>query len=262
LLMSLRVSPIPAFTDNYIWLIESPDGARGVVVDPGEAGPVIERFAGRGMQLGSILVTHHHGDHVGGIRRLLAQWPDCPVYGPAGERIPGITQPVVEGDRVGLPAVGCTLGVMRVPGHTAGHIAYYGEGALFCGDTLFAAGCGRVFDGTMEELHASLERIKKLPPETLVYCAHEYTLDNLGFARWVEPDSGAVDAREARARVLREHGQPTVPSTLAEELASNPFLRVHEPVVRAAAERFAGRPLGTDSEVFAAIRSWKDREYD
>jgi len=173
-----------------------------------------------------------------------------------------MTNPSKEGDRVALECLDSPLRVLDVPGHTAGHIAYYGDGALFCGDTLFAAGCGRVFGGTLEDLHASLQRIAGLPPETLVYCAHEYTLANLGFARWVEPDSPPIREREAIDRRHREAGQPTVPSTLALELATNPFLRTGELAVRLAAEKYANRPLESKAEIFAAIRTWKDKVHD
>jgi hydroxyacylglutathione hydrolase len=260
----LQIEPIPAFDDNYIWLLRDGAGGdgRATVVDPGDADPVVERLRADGLSLGAILLTHHHGDHQGGVADLLALWPDAQVFAPEDQRIRQATRRVGEGDRVAPPGLGTTLEVLDVPGHTATHIAYLGDGALFCGDTLFAAGCGRVFDGSFEQLAASLRRIAALPPETLCYCAHEYTLANLGFAAWVEPQSEALAARRADAEALRARGEPTVPSKLALELATNPFLRTREPGVIAAAERFAGRPLGDETAVFTALRRWKDERYD
>ncbi|HEB95731.1 MAG TPA: hydroxyacylglutathione hydrolase [Sedimenticola thiotaurini] len=256
------IDPIPAFDDNYIWLLSRPDAATAVVVDPGDEDPVMETLQRRGLALEAILVTHKHGDHVGGIDGLLEAWPGIPVYGPAAEPIRRVTRPLGDGDRVDLPGLGLTLQVLEVPGHTEGHLAYVGDGALFCGDTLFAAGCGRVFSGTHEQLHHSLQRLAALPPSTRVFCAHEYTLANLGFALWVEPDSTALRERLQRERARRDAGEPTVPSTLELELQTNPFLRTGEAAVIAAAERYAGGRLEDGAGVFTAIRNWKDREYD
>ena len=258
----MTVTPIPAFDDNYIWCLTNDDSGYAVVVDPGDEDPVRTHLQEHGLQLAAILVTHKHGDHTGGIRALLADWPGIPVYGPANEPIRTLTDRVGEGDRVATPEISTTFLVLDVPGHTEGHVAYLSGDALFCGDTLFAAGCGRVFSGTHAQLHASLAKIAALPPETKVYCAHEYTLDNLGFAEWVEPQSEAVRRRVERDRASRECGSPTVPSLLGEELETNPFLRCQVPQVIAAAERYAGRPLADGVEIFTAIRTWKDREYD
>lgn len=258
----LEIRPIPAFDDNYIWLLTRPDAQAAVVVDPGDEGPVIERLRRAGLDLTGILITHKHGDHTGGVAALLDAWPGIPVFGPANEPIPAVNRPLREGDTVELPGLDIGLQVFDVPGHTEGHVAYYGEGALFCGDTLFAGGCGRVFSGTHEQLHASLQQLAALPPATRVYCAHEYTLANLGFARWVEPASPAVTQWETEARVLRAKGEPTVPTTLQTELSANPFLRVAEAAVIAAAERYAKQSLPDGAAVFRALRTWKDREYD
>ncbi len=257
----LQITPIPAFQDNYIWLLSRSGSTSVAVVDPGDAAPVQRVLEQQGLVLGGILITHHHRDHTGGIADLLRVWPGCRVYGPGG-RIPGITNPMGEGDRMTLEDLDCELTVLSVPGHTADHIAYLGEGALFCGDTLFAAGCGRVFDGTFEQLADSLRRIAALPPRTRVYCAHEYTLDNLGFADWVEPESNALRDRRQADEQRRSAGEPTVPSELSLELATNPFLRTERPEVIAAAQRYAGRQLNGHAEVFRALRQWKDREYD
>ncbi|MEA3277176.1 MAG: hydroxyacylglutathione hydrolase [Pseudomonadota bacterium] len=258
----LDISPIPAFADNYIWLVRGEDDRRALVVDPGDAAPVLAVLEAAGLELGAILITHHHFDHAGGVEELVAAFPQAKVFGPRDPRIPGVTDRVAEDDEIAVPGLDTSFRVLEVPGHTSTHIAYLGGGVLFCGDTLFAGGCGRVFDGTFEQLAASLERIAALPPETLCFCAHEYTLANLGFAEWVEPESSAIAARETDAIALRKMGRPTVPSRLEEELATNPFLRTGVPEVRAAAERFAGRPLSTTAEVFAALRRWKDEKYD
>jgi hydroxyacylglutathione hydrolase len=257
----LQITPLPAFRDNYIWLLRG--GAAGVaVVDPGDPAPVEAALTAGGLGLDALLITHHHRDHTGGIRRLRERYPGARVYGPAAESIPGVTDPVAHGDRVRPWPGGPELRVMDVAGHTAGHIAYHGAGVLFCGDTLFACGCGRLFEGTPAQMTAALERILALPGDTRVYCAHEYTLENIGFAKWVEPDNPALLERERVETARRERGEPTVPFTLDQERATNPFLRFSEPAVIRAAREWAGQPLEGAVEVFAAVRRWKDREYD
>ena len=258
----IDIRPIPAFDDNYIWLLTRPGYGGCAVVDPGDEDPVIERLRAESLVLDAILVTHKHGDHVGGIRGLKAVWPDAVVYGPAGEPIRTLERRLRGGDRVELAGLDADFEVLDVPGYTEGHIAYHGHGALFCGDTLFAAGCGRVFSGTFDQLSDSLIRIGQLPAETRAYCAHEYTLANLGFAAWVEPDSADLEARTQRDRAQRELGEPTVPSTIGEELASNPFMRTDQPAVIAAAQNWAGSELSARADVFRALRTWKDKDYD
>ncbi|NCA70313.1 MAG: hydroxyacylglutathione hydrolase [Sphingobacteriia bacterium] len=257
----IEIRPISAFDDNYIWLLTEA-GAPAVVVDPGDADPVLAHLRAEGRPLGAVLITHHHGDHTGGVSELREAFPDLRVYGPRDRRIPEVTDAVGEGDQVCPAGLGSVFRVMAVPGHTSTHIAYLGAGALFCGDTLFAGGCGRVFDGTFEQLAGSLDRIAALPGETLVYCAHEYTLANLGFARWVEPERPALTARIAAEQARRAQGRPTVPSRLDLECATNPFLRTRVPAVIHAAECFTGQTLTPGAEVFKALRVWKDTRYD
>jgi len=249
----MQIEPILAFEDNYIWALR--DHGQVVVVDPGEATPVLRFLERTGDRLTAILVTHRHGDHIGGIAELVARYP-VPVYGPAREAAEVVTHPLRDGDRVAV--LGVDFAVLEVPGHTLGHIVFYRPGMLFCGDTLFGAGCGRVFEGTLPQMHASLARLAALPPETQAYCAHEYTQSCLRFAKTVEPDNTGIDARITTVAKLRAAGQPSVPSTLADELATNPFLRWSAPsIIAAAAARLGHRPAN-DAETFGAIRVWRD----
>lgn len=252
----MKIIPVPAFDDNYIWLACNERYA--AAVDPGDAEPVLDHLGRHGLQLVAILNTHHHGDHTGGNEDLLRH-TTVPVYGPRREAIPGMTHPVGAGDAVRLPELGVEFAVLEVPGHTAGHVAYYGANSLFCGDTLFACGCGRLFEGTPAQMHASLQKLAALPEETDVYCAHEYTLANIDFAKAVEPANAALLRRETLDRQAREQGRPTLPSTIALEKATNPFLRCDRPAVIEAASRYAGRALGDPVSVFAVIREWKNR---
>lgn len=258
----LNIVPLRAFADNYIWCLERPGCSRVVVVDPGDAAPVLQHLHSADLELEGILVTHCHQDHIGGIPRLLQQFPNADVYAAEQSRLPYLTQAVGEGSVVELAGPQLVFKVWEVPGHTAHHIAFLDEARLFCGDTLFANGCGRVFTGTFEQLADSLRRLGSLPEETQVYCAHEYTLDNIGFAKWVEPDNAALLQREQVALERVAHGKPTVPSTIGLELQTNPFMRLDQPAVVAAAEQHAGHALPGYRKVFRELREWKDREYD
>lgn len=249
----LAVSRLAALRDNYIWLLD--DGQSALVVDPGEAAPVLAALTARRLRLAAILITHHHADHQGGVADLLAAWPQAQVYAPEQENIPGCTHPLRGGERLEL--LGGEFSVLAVPGHTLGHLAYYHGAALFCGDTLFGAGCGRLFEGTPAQMADSLARIAALPEATLIYCAHEYTEANLRFAAAVEPDNPEVAERCRRVAGLRAAAEASVPSTLAEEKATNPFLRCRQPAVLAAAQGQGA--IDTDPvAVFAALRAWRN----
>lgn len=256
---NLRIRPIKAFSDNYIWMID--DGVDAVVVDPGDAMPVFDALESDGLSLTAILLTHHHHDHVGGVLDLLETYK-ATVYGPAMENLPACDAALSEGDDVQIHRPALKLNVLDVPGHTAGHIAYTGQIAgqhvLFCGDTLFVGGCGRLFEGTPDQMLQSLDKFAALPEDTKVYCAHEYTLANLRFARAVEPDNTELAQFEARCVQAREAGQATVPSSIATEKACNPFMRARVQSIANAASHWANQPLATPVEVFAALRTWKN----
>jgi len=252
--MDFSLVPLPAFSDNYIWLLAA--GAVAVVVDPGDAVPVRLALREQRLRLAAVLVTHHHPDHMGGAQAL-AEEHACPVYGPARERIDAVSVPLREGAAPELPGFG-VFRVLDIPGHTAGHIAYGGHGIIFCGDTLFSAGCGRLFEGTAAEMCRSLAKLAALPDATAVCCGHEYTLANLKFAREVEPDNREVREYMEECAARRARGEPTLPSRLGRERRVNPFLRCDEPAVRDAARRRLGREPEDAVEVFAAIRAWKD----
>jgi hydroxyacylglutathione hydrolase len=253
--VSWKIHCVPAFEDNYIWLIGSEGSPTVAAVDPGDADPVMDYLEQHNLILDAILLTHHHYDHTGGVGELTARY-SAKVYGPANEPIPAINQAVREGDVIDLH--GLQLRVLDTPGHTRGHVCYTNNRLLFCGDTLFGAGCGRLFEGTPEQMYLSLQKIAALPDETLIYCAHEYTLDDLKFALVAEPDNPDMLERQCEALELRRQGVPTVPSTLSLEKKTNPFLRTHIGALKAAAEAFAGHPLASGAEVFATVRRWKD----
>lgn len=256
---AITIHPLNAFADNYIWLIS--DGTHAVVVDPGEAGPVTDALEKAQLRLTAILLTHHHEDHVGGVRELVAA-TGATVYGPALESLPVCDHPLSEGDRVTDPTLQLELSVLDVPGHTAGHIAYAGFvggiPVVFCGDTLFAAGCGRLFEGTPAQMMVSLTKLAALPADTRVYCTHEYTLSNMRWASVVEPGNQDLQRWQERATAQRAQGQPTLPSSIKQELACNPFLRPQQPAVAQAASVWAGHQLDTPVDVFTALREWKN----
>ncbi len=253
----IHAHPIKAYHDNYIWCLSTATAREQVVVvDPGDAQPVRDVLAHDGRQLAAILVTHHHWDHIDGIDDLLSDHA-VPVYGPASRLIPQITHPLQETDTI-TPIPGLQLTTVAVPGHTLDHLAYIGEGLLLAGDTLFSAGCGRLFEGSPEQMYHSLSRFALLPATTRLCCSHEYTLDNLAFAIHVEPDNPAIRQRIETVRHLRRQGLPSLPSDLRCERQTNPFLRCHVTTVMAAAERHAGRSLDNPVEVFAVLRAWKD----
>lgn len=260
----MNLVALPAFADNYIWMLH--DGREALVVDPGDAAPVLDALDEFGLALTAILVTHHHGDHTGGLAELQARLQG-PIHGPAHERMPVPVTPHEAGDVVQWQ--GLSFDVIDVPGHTSGHIAYYAEKTaetaetahqgplLFCGDTLFSAGCGRLFEGTPAQMHASLSRLAALPGATRVCCAHEYTLSNLRFAHAAEPDNTAVTTHQAHCEALRAAGQPTLPSTIGLERRINPFMRCDLPTLAAAAHA-QGATSEDPVAVFAALREWKN----
>jgi hydroxyacylglutathione hydrolase len=254
---ALGVRAVRAFADNYIWLIEAPEN-RVIAVDPGEAAPVKAELERSGSSLAAILLTHHHPDHIGGVAELRAAGP-VRVVGPADRRIPFGLETVGEGDRCEFPDLGLGFDILHVPGHTLSHIAFFGHGALFCGDTLFSAGCGRMFEGTPKQMWTSLSRLRDLPPETLMYCGHEYTAANLRFALTAEPANTATSEYRDRVARVRAADRPSLPSPLSLERRVNPFLRCDVPGVRQAAAAHAGRPLQGDDEVFGTLRAWKDQ---
>jgi hydroxyacylglutathione hydrolase len=262
--VTLSVLTVPAFKDNYLWLIH--DGVHAAAVDPGDGQPILDALQANGLILTAILLTHHHADHIGGVPQLLAEY-DVPVYGPRNDGIAAVTRPLGEGDRIQVPGLALELSVLDVPGHTRGHIAYVrdegglpaGPHWLFCGDTLFGAGCGRLFEGTPEQMAASLAKLAALPDDTLVYCAHEYTLSNLRFAEAVEPGNLAVQLRLQADSKARGTNLPTVPSTISAEKATNPFLRVTEPgIVDSLVAAGRLQRGATPVAAFAALREWKN----
>jgi hydroxyacylglutathione hydrolase len=257
----MKLIELPAFSDNYLWLWQQDDQA--VVVDPGDAAPVLQALAREGLKLAAILVTHHHADHVGGVAELRTA-TGAPVFGPAREDIPLPFTPVMAGEPLVL--LGQRVEVFDVPGHTAGHVAYFLPDAqpspvLFSGDTLFSGGCGRLFEGTPAQMLASLDTLAALPADTRVCCAHEYTLSNLRFALAVEPHNTDLQAYETHCQSLRAQGTPTLPARLGTELQINPFLRARHPDVRHAVAQHASltaKELADDAAVFAALRQWKN----
>ena len=253
----MQLIPLPAFTDNYIWMLHN--GRHALVVDPGDARPVIDALQQLDVTLETILVTHHHADHTGGVDELRRQ-TGCKVFGPMREPMPEPLIRLSDGEQA--KALGLSFRVMNVPGHTAGHVAYYcrdvnGAPLLFCGDTLFSGGCGRLFEGTPAQMLKSLDSLSALPDATLVCCAHEYTLSNLKFAALVDPDNKDLAVHTARCQIQRAKLRPTLPSTIKTERLINPFLRSREPALIAAAQSFDATAMD-EIAVFAALRQWKN----
>lgn len=259
--MISTIHPIPAFSDNYIWAAVEAGSDSVCVVDPGDAAPVLAYLEAEGLSLSRILITHHHPDHTGGIEALSREYA-CPVVGPGTSGIRGVTETVAEGDSIEL--FGQTFSVIEVPGHTLDHIAYFcadenqASPILFCGDTLFAAGCGRLFEGSPAMMHASLDKLASLPEATKVYCTHEYTLANLAFALAADAQNEALRDRIEREKAKRAGDQPTLPSSIELELATNPFLRCREAALYQSSRARLGREPSDDIEVFATLRAWKD----
>ncbi len=247
--------PLPAFDDNYIWVWH--DDRHAVAVDPGDPAPLLDFLAARRLTLAAVLITHHHRDHTGG-NVILRQRTDCAIYAPDNPRIPAVTHSVRDGDSVDIAALGLHFDVLATPGHTLDHVSYVGHGCLFCGDTVFGCGCGKLFEGDAAMMAASLDAILALPDATRVCCAHEYTLANIDFARTIDGANPALLERERADRALRTQHRPTLPSTLALEKATNPFLRFHDPDMVAFAAHYLGRPHPAPAEVFGAIRAAKD----
>ncbi len=253
-----NIIPIPAFNDNYIWAMHSLEGSDLIVVDPGDAAPVLSYLQNNNLALSHILITHHHWDHTGGISPLRERFPMVKVIGPLHDKVAHLTQAVGENDKVTLEGFGHTLSVLDIPGHTLGHIAYYNDAVLFCGDTLFSCGCGRIFEGTPEQMYNSLEKIRNLNKNTLVYCGHEYTAANIAFAKAVEPSNKALLAYEEQVLSLRKQGMPSLPSTLSIECETNPFLRCTQSSVIASVQKQAQINSTSPVTIFAHLREWKN----
>lgn len=254
----IHIHPIKAFKDNYIWILH--DTAYAVVVDPGISDGVIHFVQTNNLKLVAILVTHHHSDHTGGVDDLRKLF-DVPVYGPRSELIPAVTQQVSESEAIVITELGINLAVLDIPGHTLGHIAFYLDHplhAVFCGDTLFASGCGRVFEGSYAQMYASLNKLSQLPNDTLIYCAHEYTLNNIRFAKCVDPNNDALIQFESLCQQLRTAQKPTLPTSLALEKTINPFLRCNDPEIIYSAQNHSKQFTSEPVKIFSILRQWKD----
>lgn len=252
-----KIIPVPALNDNYIWTIVHPETQQAIIVDPGEAEPVLQTIKADHLKLTAILITHHHWDHTNGIGEILNRYP-VPVYGPLKDNVSNCDHPLKEGDHIKFPKMALEFEVLGIPGHTLGHIAYLTRDWVFTGDTLFGAGCGRLFEGTPDQLYHSLMTLSKLDSKTKVFCGHEYTAENLRFAENVEIDNYDLQKRIADTQALISEGLPTLPSTIGLENQTNPFLRCHLPVIQEAVEAYCGQPLADTVAVFAALRRWKD----
>lgn len=253
------IHAIKALKDNYIWAIHSPENTHVVVVDPGVAEPVITYLKKKNLILDGILLTHHHLDHTGGVATLLEHFPSIPVIGSYKDKVPGISHFVQEGEKVFLANLGLTLNIIEIPGHTLGHIAYYDGNNVFCGDTLFSCGCGKIFEGTPLQMYHSLEKLKKLPLATQIYCGHEYTLANIAFAKVVDPNNLALEDRRKQVEACREKDLPSLPVSLETELQTNPFLRCEQGNIKTCVQNHFGVELNSPILVFSHLREWKNQ---
>lgn len=254
--MKLQVNPIPAFNDNYIWIVH--DDQNALIVDPGSAEPVEKYLAKHNLKLNTVIITHHHWDHINGVQDLVNNW-DCEVYGPKDERISCLSKVVQEGDTISDLAINMDLHVIETPGHTLSHICYHNDQLLFCGDTLFSLGCGRMFEGTAEQFVSSLNKIKKLKKETIIYCTHEYTQSNIDFALSIEPNNTDILSKKVQAHNLRNSNLPTIPVTLNDELKCNPFLRTDDTQYQAYLSTRFNQDLNSETKCFAYLRTAKDK---
>lgn len=258
---NLDIIALNALRDNYIWTIRQKDSGQCVVVDPGEASVVLDFLKTHDYRLVAVLITHHHWDHTGGVVTLTSQFPDLQVYGPALEPVDGMSTALNDQDSVNIEPMGLNFKTLHVPGHTLGHIALYGHGIVFTGDTLFTGGCGKIFEGTKDQMFNSLNTLTQLSDETMVYCGHEYTEQNLRFALAVEPNNPDVIARMDEVRQLRSENLPTVPATLAYEKKTNPFLRTREESVIKAVQTQFGNEINNEVDVLFALRQWKNSTF-
>ena len=257
----MNIIQIPAFSDNYLWLLHESHQRHAVVVDPGDHTPILKALDENNLDLKDILITHHHNDHIGGILELKKIFPDVNIYGPSDKRIPANII-VNDGENVKLNSLHESFKVIDVKGHTNSHVAYYFKNKLFCGDTLFSCGCGRLFEGSYIDMHKALSRIKQLPKETMIYCAHEYTLDNIGFAKLVDPNNADLISMEKKVKKIIDKGGYSIPSKLESELKINPFLRFDIPNIKQAVQNHFNIEIKSEAEILKYIREWKDKEYD
>ena len=257
----MNIIQIPAFSDNYLWLLHESNHRDAVVVDPGDHTPILKALKENNLNLTDILITHHHNDHIGGILELKSLFPNINIYGPSDPRIPANII-VNDGKSVKLNSLNESFQVIDVKGHTNSHIAYYFKDKLFCGDTLFSCGCGRLFEGSYIDMHKALSKIKQLPKETMIYCAHEYTLDNIGFAKLVDPGNKDLLNMEIKVKKIIGEGGYSVPSKLENELKINPFLRFDNQSIKQSVQNHFNLEIKSEAEIFKYIREWKDKEYD
>lgn len=255
----IKIIAIPAFKDNYIWALYSLEGHEIIIVDPGDASPVLRYLQANQLSLHAILITHHHFDHSGGIEKLQKQFPHVTIYGPKNEFVAGVTHPQEEGDHIHFPGFNLTLHILDIPGHTKGHIAYYNNQLLFCGDTLFSCGCGKIFEGTPAQMWHSLEKLKQLPGSTMMYCGHEYTKANIAFAQTVDPANPFLSQRLAEVLKCEAESTPTLPVSLQSEFQNNPFLRTNIKEIIQAVQKHWHFEDFDPVIIFSHLREWKNK---